>query len=189
MEDHHIPEDIHPRVLIQAIQENLGVTKKEIAERTGISYGTLNRYTRETPAIGRPRQSSINKLKQLYQSSLSRFDSNYLKNKPGAEYRASLFTGHAGPLSPLQGGEDREPGPASDQVDLMGLPREPFLKFLRRVTRYAQEDLPHFEASGYRDRQRILESEALVGDLYLTLLNDLCAESTTNPPASATGTL
>ena len=175
----HLPEDVHPRVLIQAIQDNLCITKKEISERTGISYGTLNRYTRVPTSIGRPRRTSIERLRKLYTQSMNRFgtgtagfDPGSLVLHPGAAHRASLLER----LPPAE----RD---ASDPVDVQDLPRDPFLKFLRRLSGYAQADVAHFLQSECRDRARLLETRELVGDLYLSLISDLvdCAAPSPAP--------
>lgn len=171
VEEQNIPEDLHPRVLIQAIQENLGITKKEISERTGISYGTLNRYTRDACPTGRPRQSSINKLKHLYQKSLRKFDVADPEGKPGIEYNLSLFQGMR-PASQKRGGHG-SPAETSGAVDIHGLPRGPFLKFNRWLVFHARQDFDHFKASECRDRERLLSTRELVGDLYMSLINDL----------------
>jgi len=186
VEEQNIPEDLHPRVLIQAIQENLGITKKEISERTGISYGTLNRYTRDACPIGRPRQSSINKLKHLYLKSLRKFDARDSAGKPGIEYNLSLFQGIR-PVSresghyPGQLSGHLSPGETSGAVDIHGLPQEPFLKFNRWLVFYARRDFDHFKASEYRDRERLLSTRELVGDLYMSLVNDLVHCDMNNP--------
>lgn len=172
MHREHLPEDVHPRALIQAIQDNLGITKKEISQRTGISYGTLNRYTRTPTSIGRPRRTSIERLRKLYTQSLNRFgtasgfDSGDSSTHPGAAHRRSLLAG----TTPPPPAPRRDP---TDPVDLQGMPRDPFLKFLRRLSGYAQADVAHFLRSECRDRTRLLETRELVGDLYLALVSDL----------------
>lgn len=169
MHRERLPEDVHPRILIQAIQDNLGITKKEISERTGISYGTLNRYTRTPTSIGRPRRTSIERLRKLHAQSLSpfatsrtSFDTGASASHPGAAHRAALLGGQARP--------GRE---VSDPLDLHEMPHGPFLKFLRRLSDYAQADVAHFVQSDCRDRSRLLETRELVGDLYLSLISDL----------------
>jgi transcriptional regulator with XRE-family HTH domain len=171
VEDQHVSREVHPRVLIKAIQDNLGITKKEIAERTGISYGTLNRYTRSTAPIGRPRRSSIERLKNLYEASLRRFGRSAEAGHPGADYKRLLLKRSAG----FEGIErDSSFGAVGvDPLDLKGMRREPFARFLRRLAFYAHEDLRLFAASGFRDRTRIHQTRELVGDMYVSLLNDL----------------
>jgi len=171
VEDQPVSREVHPRVLIKAIQDNLGITKKEIAERTGISYGTLNRYTRSPAPIGRPRRSSIERLKTLYEASLRRFGRSADAGHPGADYKRLLLKRSPG----FDGIERDSPlsGIGIDSLDLRGLKREPFERFLRRLAFYAHEDLRTFTASGYRDRARIHQTRELVGDMYVALLNDL----------------
>ncbi|MBN2491612.1 MAG: winged helix-turn-helix domain-containing protein [Planctomycetes bacterium] len=185
VEDHHVSCEVHPRLLIKAIQENLGITKKEISERTGISYGTLNRYTRCTMPTGRPRRSSIERLRNLYEASLHRPSRPTGSGRPGAEYDQRLLLKAAPDFDDL----DRDSwslGRQVDALDFRGLRKEPFVQFLRRLTFYAHEDLQQFAASGYRDRQCILQSRELVGDMYVALLNGLGDASFASRCARAT---
>jgi len=189
VEEQHLPEDLHPRVLIQAIQDNLGITKKEISERTGISYGTLNRYTREKAPIGRPRRRSIERLKKLYDVSRSKFvRSHGAPESPGVAYKQSLLkTAVAPPGSPAFAELRDTPDSidASQAADLFhGLNRRPFEKFLRRLAFYAHDDLEHFKASDYRDRGRAHETRELIGDMYLALLNELADVSFARRPST-----
>ena len=189
MEKQYIPEDLHPRVLIQAIQDNLGITKKEISERTGISYGTLNRYTREKTPIGKPRRRSIERLKKLYDVSRSKFVRSHGEPAPpGTAYKHSLLkTASAQPgsraFAELRDAPDAIDSPHAGEL-FRGLDRRPFEKFLRRLAYYAQDDLEHFRASDYRDRDRVRQTRELIGDMYLALLNDLADVSFAPRPST-----
>lgn len=184
MPDDHVPDDIHPRSLIIAIQQNLGITKKEISERTGISYGTLNRYTRRSEDIGQPRRSSMQRLINLYRISLKRYgtapDRDTASGHPGADYRDSLM-GHR---SVVGGGR----GAAGlDGVDLRGLDPAAVARFVTKALYYAEQDVAHFRASNLRDRRRAKASRALLGDAYTALLHDLAAadfSARAEPPAA-----
>lgn len=174
--EEHIPDDIQPRQLIIAIQSNLGITKKEISERTGISYGTLNRYTRNPPAGGRPRPSSMKKLINLYRISCKRYGTandhpdheaeadDSAAAKPGEAYRRVLLGMTA---QPHAADPASSPRPAAGPLD----------EFMTKVALYARDDLRAFETSGFRDRARLEESRALVGDAYLALLHAMSAEA------------
>ena len=160
--DDHVPEDIHPRTLIIAIQQNLGITKKEISERTGISYGTLNRYTRRSEDIGRPRQSSMQRLINLYRISLKRYGTAPDRDEaatrhPGAEYRRSLIGSAPNPLADL---------------NLRGLDPNAVARFVAKALFYASGDVEHFRESGLRDRSRLEAAQALLGDAYTALVHE-----------------
>jgi transcriptional regulator with XRE-family HTH domain len=189
VEKQYIPDDLHPRVLIQAIQDNLGITKKEISQRTGISYGTLNRYTREKAPIGKPRRRSIERLKKLYDVSRSKFvRSQGASDPPGTAYDQAILESAATPsgtpafaeLSDAADGLD----PAQASRLFHGLNRRPFETFLRRLAYYARDDLEHFRASNYRDRERVHETRELIGDMYLALLNELADVSFAPRPST-----
>ncbi len=171
MPDDHVPDDIHPRSLIIAIQQNLGITKKEISERTGISYGTLNRYTRRSEDIGQPRRSSMQRLINLYRISLKRYgtapDRDAASNQPGSDYRRSLIGGEAGATG-VDGLDLRG-------LDLRGLDPAAVARFVTKALYYAEQDLAHFRASKLRDRRRAKASRALLGDAYTALLHDLAS--------------
>ena len=161
MEQQTLPEDLHPRVLIQAIQTNLGITKKEISERTGISYGTLNRYTRNKTSICRPRRRSIERLRQLYQVSLRKFVVSGDGERPGTDYNNKLLlrTGSGQALETIRSGACVP----FDAGGLHGLHPLPLSRFLGRVVRYAVDDVEEFKASGCRNRDLLLRTRELVG--------------------------